>query len=206
MKKIVCLLIALVLCLSCVALAESVPSKTTGDLTKVEVVAENMPVDAGFSIRPIAADDVEHQKEVEFCQKEIATLAESASVVEYFGEVKNAAGEVVDITAMLESETLNVHEFAPFVASNYEESYGKVTAKMVFATPYAKDEKVVVLIGLVTVDENGNQHVEWIAYDGMGIELEGIAVEEQGCIQVELDPEIVKAIQDGSAILAVVSK
>ena len=206
MKKFVCLFVALMLCLSCAALAESVPSKTVADLTKVEVSAENLPAGADFFVRLVADDEVEYQNEVKVCQNEIAALAQSNSVAEYFGEVKNANGEVIDLAAVLESETLNVHEFCPFVAGDYDEAYGKVTAKVAFATPYAKDEKVIVLIGLVTVDANGNQVIEWVAYEGVGVEAVGAAAEEMGCIQVELDPQILKAVQEGSALLAVVSK
>ena len=205
MKQFVSLLVVLVLCLSAVAFAESVPSKTTGDLTKFEVECENMPADSGFFIRPVVTDEEEYQEKVEICQNEIVKLAESENVVEYFGEVKNAEGEVVDIAALLESDTLNVFEFCPAIAGEYDETYGNVNIKMLFSTPYEKDEKVIVLVGLVTEEEDGTQTVEWIAYEGVGIEIEDAEVEEQGCIQVELDPEIIQAIQDGTALLAVVS-
>ena len=46
----------------------------------------------------------------------------------------------------------------------------------------------------------------WVAYEGVGAEVENAGVEEQGCIQVELNPEIILAIQEGTALLAVVSK
>lgn len=70
---------------------------------------------------------------------------------------------------------------------------------MQFSTPYEKDEKVIVLIGLAKENQDGVQSIEWTAYEGIG-------VEEQGCIQVELDPEIILAIQNGTALLAIVSK
>lgn len=185
MKKFVCL-VALVLCLTSVAFAEAVPSKTTGDMVKFEATAENLPADAGFSIYATEKEDV--------CQAEIAKLAKSGSVAEYFGEVTNAAGEVVSLSAMLGSDTLNVFEFCGIAAENYDASYGNVTVKLTFSTPYAKDEKVAVMIGLVEA-----QSVIWTAYEGVG-------VEDQGSIQVELDSEIVLAIQNGNALLAVVSK
>ena len=206
MKKIVSLLVALLLCLFSVAFAESVPSKTTGDLTQFEVAAENMPADSGFFIRPVVEDEEAYQHHVEICQNEINALIQAESVEEFFGEVKNASGEVVDIAALLGSETLNVHEFCPLMVGEYAEEYGVVNAKMLFSTPYAKGETVVVLIGLVTIDQNGAQNVEWVAYEGVGAEVENAGVEEQGCIQVELNPEIILAIQEGTALLAVVSK
>ena len=46
MKKMVCLVLALVLCLNVAALAEYVASKTTEDMIQIEVAADNMPGDA----------------------------------------------------------------------------------------------------------------------------------------------------------------
>ena len=47
MKKITCFVLALMLCVAGTAFAaESVPSKMTTDLTKIEVVVENAPEDA----------------------------------------------------------------------------------------------------------------------------------------------------------------
>lgn len=197
MKKIVSILVALMLCLSAAAFAESVPSKTVDDLTKVNVTGANVPAE-GFYLRLIVADEEEYQHLVEVCRKEIEKLAQSEPV-SYFGEVKNAADEAVDLAALLESEEVKVHEFWPIIARGYKEEYGNVTAEFLFSTPYEKDEKVIVLIGLVEENQEGEQSVEWTAYEGIGLE-------EQGSIQVELDPEIILAIQNGTALLAVVSK
>lgn len=199
MKKIVSILVALMLCLSAAAFAESVPSKTTGDLVQFEAAADNLPADAGFYIQPIAEDDEAYQQSVEISQNEITKLAQSENVAAYFGEVKNAEGEVVDVKALLESDTLNVYEFCALAAGLYQESYGNVSIKMQFSTPYEKDEKVIVLIGLAKENQDGVQSIEWTAYEGIGLE-------EQGSIQVELDPEIILAIQNGTALLAIVSK
>lgn len=199
MKKIISVLVSLVLCLSVSAFAESVPSKTVGDMSKVNITGDNIPADSGFVFRLIVEIEEGHEHRTEICNHEIEKLEQTESVADYFGEVKNAAGEGVDIAAMLESEALNVHEFWPVVAEGYDENYGSVTVEMVFSTPYAKDEKVMLMIGLVTVNEDNTQDVEWIAY-------EGICVDEQGTIQVELEPEIILAIQNGVALLAVVSR
>ena len=57
MKKIVCLTLALLLCLSAVALAEEVvPSKNTSDMVVVEVdpaLNTNVPADSGFVVIPV---------------------------------------------------------------------------------------------------------------------------------------------------------
>lgn len=206
MKKITCLLVALFFCLSSMALAESVPSKTTGDLTRFEAVAESQPVDSTFFIRPVAETEVEHQERIEVCQTEISKLVVSDTIETYFGEVKDAEGNAINLKEVLETETLNVFEFCPVIAGDYEEHFGKVVVRKLFSTPYAKDEKVVVMIGLVTVNADGTQTVAWTAYEGIGVEYDAQLIEEMGCIQVELDPEIVLAIQNGTALVAVVSK
>lgn len=204
MKKFACLLFAMMLCLSCALAEEFVPSKTTGDLTNFEVAGENIPADATLVVAPVTSDSVEYAERIETCQAEITKLAsEEVAVVDYFADVKDAEGNEVSLTEMLETETLNVYEFCPFIVENYEEEYGKVNVTMLFSTPYEAGQKVIVLIGLVSVVD-GVQTVEWTAYEGVGIATD--AVEEQGCIEVELDPEIMKAVQSGVALLAVVSK
>ena len=205
MKKFTCLVIALMLCLTATAFAESVPSRMTGDMTSIEVTAENMPADSGFFIQPVPTDDPVYQEKINVCTTEVEKLAGSSSVERYFGEIRDNEGNIVSLKDALGADTLNVFEFCPLIAGEYEEAYGKVTAKMLFSTPYEKAEKVIVMIGLVTVDANGNQSIQWTAYEGIGLGAVG-ATEGMGGIQVELDSEIVKAIEEGIALLAVVSK
>ena len=140
MKKIACIVLALLLCLSMAAMAESVPSRTTTDLTTVTVAAENMPADANFTLTPITEVDPanmtpEMQVRVEACNAEIAKLNESGNAVEYFGEVTDANGNAVSLTELLGTDEVNVYEFFPLSAEGFEVEYGAVTATMVFSTP-----------------------------------------------------------------------
>ena len=125
-----------------------------------------------------------------------------------------------------ENMALDVFEFGPIVAGNYVEEYGKVTANMLFSTPYEKDQKVVVLIGIAKVnDEKKSQlaegeelnsdcidDIEWVAFEGVGQDAVEDQEETYGCIKVELTPEIVLAIQQAAedagttALMAVVSQ
>lgn len=194
MKKVVSLLIALMLCLTVVAFAESVPSKTTGDLTTFAVASDKIPADSNFCI----AAEAEDQDKVQACETEIAALKQ-AGAANYFGEVKNAAGEAIDLAAELGVENVNVYEMVPVVASNYDASYGAVQTTMQFSTPYAAGEKVIVLIGSVTVNADNTQTVEWVAYEGVGVGTDG-------AIQVELDADIIASVQGGNSLIAVVSK
>lgn len=196
MKKFAAILLTLVLCLS-VAAAESVLSKTTSDLTEVkEVVVENLPAESTFSIAI-----VEKEEAVAVANTEIAKLVEAVqttNVVTYFGEITDTKGNAVSLTEVLGTETVNVHELMPIEVTDYEETYGAVTMTFAVSTPYAKDEEIVVLLGLVTIAEDGTQTVAWTAYDA--------EVSEEGTIKVKFEPETLKLIQEGTALIAIVSK
>lgn len=215
MKKFVCLVLALTLCLAATALAESVPSKTTSDLTRFDVTAENQPDDANIYLLPVTAATVgerlaDYQDHLDVCQVELEKLAASESAEAYFGDVTDSEGNPVDLRALLgvesDADLLNVFEFCPAIAGGFREDCGKVTATMLFSTPYEKDEQVLVLVGIVTRNEDNTQTVAWQVFEGVG---QG-AVEEQnetyGSVLVEFTPEIVQAIQNGLALLAIVSR
>lgn len=209
MKKLMSFALAMMLCLSAAALAENVPSKNTGDMTQFEVTVENAAGDTKPMLAPVTAQDAqtpEQQAKVERCEQEIAKLNASASIESYFGEVKNSEGETVDLKAVLGTETLNVFEFCPVMAEGFAQGNGQVTAKLAFSTPYDKGQKVVVMIGIVTTAADGSTTVTWHAFEGVGLgEVQG---EEAtfGGIEVVLSEDIVLAIQNGEALMAVVSK
>ena len=198
MKKFVCLILALIMTIATMALAESTPSKTTGDLTQIEVSVENIPADSGFFMKPVVEADPVYQEKVEICQNEIVKLAESEKVEEYFSVVVDTQGNAVSLNEVLGTETLNVYEFCPVVAEQFEENYGAVKATLRFATPYEKGEKVVVLIGLVDTEAVEDTPIVWTAFDG--------DVVEQGCVEAEFDAATVLAIQEGNALMAIASR
>lgn len=180
MKKFACLLVALLLCCTVVATAEYVPSKTVANLTQVETTD---------GVVLAVTDDAE---KVAACNDEIAKLG-ATTVVEYFANVKDAAGNAVALKDILGTDELNVYEFVPVTASNFDETTGDVTATLLFATPYAADAKVVVMVGLVNADA-----IEWTALEG--------TVNADGAVEVVFPAALVTAIQNGTALLAVVSK
>ena len=96
-----------------------------------------------------------------------------------------------------------VFEYVPIIAGGYDIAYGTVTTKIWLATPYEVDEKVAVMIGMVTENADGTNTVSWKAFEGVGIAPE--SEEAVAGIQTELDPETVLAIQEGVALLAIVS-
>ena len=197
MKKFTCMMLALLLCLTSVAaLAESVPSKTTADLRWIEADTEKDPEDSGFYIRIVTVDETNYQERVEICTEEIAKLAAAESVEAYFGEE-------LDLKSIVGADELNVFEYVPIIAGGYDIAYGTVTTKIWLATPYEVDEKVAVMIGMVTENADGTNTVSWKAFEGVGIAPE--SEEAVAGIQTELDPETVLAIQEGVALLAIVS-
>lgn len=213
MKKLVCLVLALALCLLTAAMAESVPSKTTSDLTRFDVVAENQPNDPGIYLLPVnevtvGAQLPDYQELLDICQVEIEKLGASETVEAYFEGVKDREGTAGDLKALLDAQeqSLNVFELCPVIAGGFKEGCGDVTATMLFATPYEKDEPVLVLIGIVTMNDDATQAVAWTAFEAVGLEPVEDQVETAGRIQVKLAEKTVLDIQNQTALLAVVSK
>lgn len=211
MKRVTCVLLAL-LCLFVSALAESVPSKNTADMVTVAVdqtLNPNIPQDSGFEVVLVQNEDATKTEEfaahVAACQQELQKIVDlvnqndsavgSSAVETYFGEIKDSEGNAVVLSDVLGSTTLNVNEFIPVVISNYDQTYGNVTMSFQFQTPYAQDEHVVIMIGIVD-PETGE--IVWTAFEGIGMG-------EDGAVQVEFTPEILLAIQNKVSLLAVVS-
>lgn len=209
MKKIVCLVLAALLCLSMAALAEeAVPSKNTSDMVSVEIdpaLNPNLPADSGFVAFPVLEEDAtqaeEYAESIALCQEEIVRLmaaaggTDASGVEAYFGTVRDSEGNEVALSEALQAQMLDVFEFMPLVVQNYDGAYGDVTLTIQFKTPYEEGEPVLVLIG---IQNAGTEAMEWTAFEGAG-------VGEAGAVQVTFTPEILTAIQENVALLAVVS-
>lgn len=211
MKKTVCVILAL-LCLPVFALAESAPSINTADMVTVTVetaLNPSLPENSELTIIPVQNEDEalaeQYSEHTELCQTEIAKLSESISqnaadegtsgVEAYFGEVKDAEGNTVVLSELFSTQTLIVNEFMPVVVQNYDRTYGAVTTTFQFKTPYAKDETVVILIGIL---DPVTGEIVWTAFEGDG-------VGEDGAVQVEFTADIMEMIQNNITLLAVVS-
>ena len=209
MKKIVCLVLAALLCLSMAALAEeAVPSKNTSDMVSVEIdpaLNPNLPADSGFVTFPVLEEDAtqaeEYAESIALCQEEIVRLmaaaggTDASGVEAYFGTVRDSEGNEVALSEALQAQMLDVFEFMPLVVQNCDEAYGDVTLTIQFKTPYEEGEPVLVLIG---IQNAGTEAMEWTAFEGAG-------AGEAGAVQVTFTPEILTAIQENVALLAVVS-
>lgn len=209
MKKIVCLVLAALLCLSMAALAEeAVPSKNTSDMVSVEIdpaLNPNLPENSGFVAFPVLEEDAtqaeEYAESIALCQEEIVRLmaaaggTDASGVEAYFGTVRDSEGNEVALSEALQAQMLDVFEFMPLVVQNYDGAYGDVTLTIQFKTPYEEGEPVLVLIGIRNAETG---EMEWTAFEGAG-------VGEAGAVQVTFTPEILTAIQENVALLAVVS-
>lgn len=190
MKKIITLILVVALTISATVFAEGIPSKTTGDLAQCIVKAENPGSEnAVLYVAPSAAAD-----------KALGELIETGSITEYFKNAADANGNPVDLAAMLSADeaALSVDEFIGLFASGFEDDCGNVTATMSFATPFEADEKVSVMVGLVK-----NSGADWTAFEGTVVNNEELG---QGCVQVVIPQNIVLGVQNGTGLLAVISK
>ncbi|MGN0779383.1 MAG: hypothetical protein ACI4MJ_09570 [Aristaeellaceae bacterium] len=180
MKKIVCLVLAMLLFATT---AMATPSKTVVDLNDAETSVPGATMAASQDAAAAAT-----------AQNEYSKLLNATTPETYFGTVAGEGGEVVDVRELLGAEagdTLNVHEFGPVAASGFTMEDDKATVTLSFATPY--DTDVVVMIGLVAEDGT----VAWNAFKGEAV---------NGSIKVEFPAEILVAIQNGTALMAIVSK
>lgn len=211
MKKLVCaMLVCVMLCMSAVAFA-AVPSKTTQDMASVVEVETSTDVaaDPGFIIEII--------EEQEYATTELETIAafiqgteeseasEPVPVIEYFTQSETVAEQVTELLPEdFDASTLVMYEFAPLTAVNYEEEYGDVTATMVFATKYRPEQTLVAMVGIVKgADENGDPIVEWTALKAEAVENE--ADPEKGCVRVYFPQELLPEIENGNAMIAILS-
>ena len=189
MKKVISITLALVmLCLGVVAFADAAPSKTTEDLLTMEAVPANPVEGSGFFFFPVTekyVDVTKYQAQLDAAAAELEKIQKDGAET-YFGEETVAA-----VKAINGAEKVTVDELFAVVAGNYEETMGDVTVTVEMATPYAKDQKVAVLVGDVTADG-----AAWKTFEGVG-------VGDAGAIQVVLDPATVLAVQNGIGLFAV---
>ena len=165
----------------------------------------NLPADSGFVAFPVLEEDAtqaeEYAESIALCQEEIVRLmaaaggTDASGVEAYFGTVRDSEGNEVALSEALQAQMLDVFEFMPLVVQNYDEACGDVTLTIQFKTPYEEGEPVLVLIG---IQNAGTEAMEWTAFEGAG-------AGEAGAVQVTFTPEILTAIQENVALLAVVS-
>lgn len=191
MKKLICLVLALVLCMGAVV-AMAAPSPTTDDLNETRT---NKPKTSSLVVKTVDLNSTEYKALVEKCLAELEKMKNS-SAADYFGMVVDTDGNKISFAELLGEEGLTVCEMMPLVVANYEGTLGDVKVTLQFATPFEKGEEVVILVGLVN-EQTGE--LEWYVLKGVGTGV-------NGAIEVEFTPEMMYAIQNGQALIAVLKK
>lgn len=197
MKKLICLVLAMLLCVGSVTLAMAASSKTTSDMTGTEEVKTSTGSSApkDLVVEPIA-DTAGTKEQQAQCEQMVEEIAAAGSVAEFFGDLQDDAGASLDLAEILGTDKPVVNEVVPLVVKNYTAGSGSMKASFTFATPYQKDEPVVVVVRVV---DPKTGKVTQIALKGNG---NGV----NGGIDVVFPPEVLEAIQNGTATMAVVSK
>ncbi|MCI6375624.1 MAG: hypothetical protein MR821_10060 [Clostridiales bacterium] len=192
MKKLICLVLAALLCVGAVA-AMAAPSPTTDDMNETTT---NKPKTSTLVVKTIDLNSAEYKALVEKCLAELEKLENSESAAVYFGEVIDSEGNKVPFAELFGEDALTVCEMMPIVVENYDESLGDVKITLQFATPFEKGEEVVVLIGLI---DGQTGEVEWYALKGVGTGV-------NGAVEVVVTSKMMVAIQNGQALIAVLKK
>lgn len=193
MKKIITIaLILMLLCSAVTVLADSglvTPSKTTGDLVSLEVAVEH-PVDGKtVAIIPVTEEMVNYQANLDAADKELEKAQAAETVEAYFGA--EAAGKIAEVLGA--DAEISMDELLAVIAQGYEDGMGNATVTAQVATPYGKDEKVAVLIGIVKDDVP-----TWNVYEAVGL--------DDGRLQFTVDAETMKAVMENITLFAVCSK
>ena len=193
MTKIIAIALTLVLlCSAVTVLADSglvTPSKTTGDLVSLEVAVEH-PVDGkAVVIIPVTEEMVNYQANLDAADKELEKAQAAETVEAYFGA--EAAGKIAEVLGA--DAEISMDELLAVIAQGYEDGMGNATVTAQVATPYGKDEKVAVLIGIVKDDAP-----TWNVYEAVGL--------DDGRLQFTVDAETMKAVMENITLLAVCSK
>lgn len=194
MKKLFALVLLLMMVLPAAVMAECVPSKTIDDMAVFEVMMqEEAAEETAVFILSVGEESEAYAEILADSKAELEKLAQSASAEAYFGEAKNAAGEVVSLCELLNTEDVTCFEFFPIAARGFKADHENVALKLQLATPYQRGEEVLVMIGFITEDG-----IEWIVYAS--------SVDESGCVITEFDIETILRIQENNALMAVVSE
>lgn len=196
MKKFACVLASMLLALSAVgAMADTVPSKTTTDVTQVktvEAVKEDGTVEAvtGWDIE-VAEDAAPVTEEIAKIYQEVFVNGKTA--VAYFpAETQEAIAAL--LPEGVNASKLMMNEFITLEIVGKMETATDVKVTFTFTTKYEMDQNVVVVIGLYdgTRDANGQYNVEWVALDA--------EVLENGDIAVVFPAELVEQMNDAAAV------
>lgn len=195
MKKLICLAIAMVFCFTAVAMAEYEPSKSTADMAEVIAFATTNGVEVKNDFEVTLQGG---EVQVAQCEKiilELAAADEEGYLAKFYSDLKDGSGADTSLEEMLGTDSIAVNEVVPLVCENYDDAYETMKVSFTFSTPYEEDEQVIVVV-LITDPETGALKK---------IALKGVGNSENG-IDVEFPPEVLKAIENGTATMTIINK
>lgn len=194
MKKRICLVLGILLCVAPAAFAMAAPSKTTSDLTG----SGSVTTAAGDAVPgDIAIEITAHKTEQQAnCEKLIDEIASADALEEVFGELQDEAGRSLDLAEILGTDKPVVNEVVPLVVTNYSPDFGRLKASFTFSTPYEKGQTVVVVIRVVDLKTGAVKQFV----------LKGVGNGVNDGIEVVFPSEVLEAVQDGTATMSVISK
>ena len=190
MKKLTCLLLALVLVCGCVG-ALAAGSKSTGSMTSSTTNSSNY--DAVAVTEPdvgVGSNVALTEAQKQLVDTTLAAIAGAANPVAYFGDAVKA--EIAALLPGVNVDTLQLNELTAISVKNYSITNGSLTVNCVFPTKYTAGQKVVVMIG---VQQNGT--VSWMSFAG--------TVLNDGSVSVTLPADVLLRIQNGNAVIAVLN-
>jgi len=193
MKKYMVLMMVVFIAISAVAHA-AVPSKTTQDMTKVTSVvsASGVPLGDDFAVELVQEAPAATQE----LAKVAAVVSEGASPATYF------ADKEADIALLVPEDfdinVLELNEFSPLTAINYDASYGDVVVSFEFVTEYIDGQVVVAMLGIVVGEnDDGTALVEWYALRAEVVD---------GLVQVHFTQDILALLNGAEAMIAILSE
>ena len=205
MKKLICLVLAMLLCVSAVA-AMAAPSPTTEDLYDSNTSSSKKDESIALVVDLITESDMTEEEKVRL-DKELDALKAAGNVLSYYDTEKNVDGatvivkdeagqaaKVADIVAAVGIQNPVVNEMMPLSVQNAEVVDGKAVVSHTFPTRYAKGETVVVVVEVG--DSEGN--IIRYALVGKGAE------DGSGALIVEYPEDILLAVEN-STVLPMIS-
>jgi hypothetical protein len=192
-KKLKVLVLAVLLMISTMGYA-AVPSKTTGDMATVAAITSvsGAPLAADFAVELIAEAPAASQELVKVAE----VVSAGGTPVSYFADKQE--GIALLVPEGFDANTLEMNEFSPLTAINYDENYGDVVVSFEFVTEYTDGQTVVAMVGVVTgVNADGTAIVEWYALK---------AEVNNGLVQVHFTQEVLAKLNGTEAMIAILSE
>lgn len=190
MKKLMAFALVLVMVLSCSAMADGTPSKTSVDEKYVVRYQKASEVggEVGLIVEAVDRDKTKQQVTDEikaFDEK----LSQGLKAIQCFkSEVQEKIAEKIPAT-----DDLVINEIAPLSAVNYEEAYGDVHVVIKFITKYTTEQKLVAAVGTYADEES---EAVWYI-------LEAEALED-GTVNVLFTGESLEAVEAADAAMIVI--